>query len=87
MPPTEEQVIDPAPQPTRLPKASAAEGEDVELINPAQPYPTTRASHIVAAEAEEEEVEESNVVEIRQPKNVIRLLGGEPLTAPIPADE
>jgi hypothetical protein len=24
---------------------------------------------------------------IRQPKNVIRLLGGEPLTAPIPAAE
>jgi hypothetical protein len=86
MPPTEEAESDLAPQPMRLPlpneSASPAkpitEQQDEPQWNIGQPaahsYPTVRASH-------------SDDEGIRQPKHVIRLLGGEPLTAPIPAAE
>lgn len=75
MPPTEEQADDPAPQPARLPEI-AEQGQEadsqVELTQPGE-YPSRRISY-----------EEDG---IRQPTNVIKLLGGEPLTAPLPSDD
>lgn len=90
MPPTEEQSADPAPLPTRLPALNAPQqpletepaveqtGPEINLEVPAMPtpkakYPTRRTAH-------------SDDV-IQQPKNVIRLLGSEPLSAPIPTEE
>jgi tetratricopeptide (TPR) repeat protein len=75
MPPTEEQAIDPAPRPTRLPEAPQAEyAEEVELAPPGvdDDFPARRIAH-------EEEVE------LRQPKNVIKLLG-ELEAAPTPEE-
>jgi tetratricopeptide (TPR) repeat protein len=79
MPPTSEHASDPAPRPERLPEVTEEpqyslpplSEPTLELGNPAA-FPARKISH---------EVEES---EIQQPKNVIRLLGGEPMSAPIP---
>jgi tetratricopeptide (TPR) repeat protein len=85
MPPTSEHASDPAPRLERLPDVPAtndafpttpppAAEPTVELGNPAA-YPARKISH------------EVEVSEIQQPKNTIRLLGGEPLAAPIPTDD
>ncbi len=71
MPPVNDQEDDPAPVPSRLPQTEVAAPTDPE--GPQLNFPSRRIAH-----------EESG--DIRQPKNVIRLLGGEPLTAPIPAE-
>lgn len=76
MPPTEEQSHDPAPSPERLPQIMPSEAAAAE--DPADlelTFPARRISH------------DEDASEIKQPKNIIRLLGGEPESAPIPADE
>lgn len=81
MPPTSEHASDPAPRPERLPEVKdepqyslpPASEPVLELGNPAA-FPARKISH---------EIEES---EILQPKNTIRLLGGEPMAAPIPSE-
>ncbi|HTN75862.1 MAG TPA: hypothetical protein VL096_11470, partial [Pirellulaceae bacterium] len=82
MPPTEEQWSDPAPPPSRLPAADsteptveeAEEGPELNLDAPTMPrFPTRRTAH--------------HDDDLQQPKNLIRLLGTEPQSAPIPSDE
>jgi hypothetical protein len=82
MPPVEEQADDPAPQPTRLPvivepnESTVPAEESPTVVEPTVPapgpYPATQTSH--------------SEDPIRQPKNVIRLLGVEPQSAPIPTE-
>ena len=77
MPPVAEQANDPAPRPACLPEpVYEAAGPEINLDVPAMPapkYPTCRTS------AEDDG--------LQQPKIVIRLLGTEPISAPIPTDE
>lgn len=71
MPPVNDHEEDPAPIPSRLPETEVAAPSDLE--GPQLNFPSRRIAHEEAGD-------------IRQPKNVIRLLGSEPLTAPIPAE-
>ena len=77
MPPVAEQANDPAPQPSRLPEPTYEQtGPEINMDFPTMPaskYPTRRTA--------------SEDDGLQQPKNVIRLLGTEPLSAPIPTDE
>ncbi len=71
MPPVNDHEEDPAPIPSRLPETEVAAPSEYE--GPQLNFPSRRIAH-----------EETG--DIRQPKNVIRLLGSEPLTAPIPVE-
>jgi Tfp pilus assembly protein PilF len=81
MPPTTEHASDPAPRPERLPEVTddpqyslpPVSESTLELGNPAA-FPARKISH---------EVDEP---EIKQPKYMIRLLGSEPMSAPIPSE-
>lgn len=79
MPPTEEQTNDPAPPPAMQIPASEPEpvyeqGPEITLEAPAPPtYRARRTAHVTDDG-------------IRQPGNVIRLLGSEPMAAPIPVE-
>jgi Flp pilus assembly protein TadD len=70
MPPVDDHSDDPAPQPKRLPPPDAE--PQVELGHPGGDFPSRQIAH--------------DEGEVQQPRNVIKLLGTEPITAPIPKD-